>query len=163
MTTQNALKSLGLPKVAQIGYVVRDIRAAVKLYDPLFGPFKFMDGSVDQVDYRGRKADVKLDIGFGYSGDVEIELIQWIGGESPHREFIERGREGMHHLQFRVDDCDGWIEKLKTVGYNTIWYKRWSADTRFVYMERDNDPTIIEFLQMPLDRKLTLSDEVPVR
>jgi hypothetical protein len=92
---------------------------------------------------------VKLEIAFGRSGDLEIELIEWQGGESPHREFIERGGEGMHHVQFRVDDADGWIARLEEVGFRTIWYKRWCADTVFAYLERDGDPTIVEFLEMP--------------
>ena len=106
-------------------------------------------GSVQEATYRGRLADCKLDIAFGWSGDVEIELIQWVSGDCPHREFIEKGREGMHHLHFRVEDCDGWIRRLEPLGYQTIWYKRWSEDTTFAYLERANDPTLIEFLQMP--------------
>lgn len=148
--TGNVLKQLGLPPIAQLGHVVRDLRAAMALYEPLYGPFTTMDGSVQEVTYRGRLADAKLALAFGRSGDLEIELIEWQGGESPHREFIERGREGIHHVQFRVDDCDGWIEKVKPVGYEVIWYKRYSADTTFAYLARPNDPTLIEFLQMPL-------------
>lgn len=148
--TGNVLKQLGLPPIAQLGHVVRDLRAAMALYEPLYGPFTTMDGSVQEVTYRGRLADAKLALAFGRSGDLEIELIEWQGGESPHREFIERGREGIHHVQFRVDDCDGWIEKVKPLGYEVIWYKRFSADTIFAYLERPNDPTLIEFLQMPL-------------
>lgn len=142
-------KSLGLPPIDQVGFVVRDLQAWVRRFDPIFGPFRFMDGSVDQVDYRGRIEDVKLDMAFGQTGDLEIEFIEWKGGYSPHREFIERGREGMHHLRFRVDDTDGWIEKMRTVGFEPIWYKRYCADTIFTYMERKDDPLIIEFLQMP--------------
>jgi len=140
---------LGLPQVAQVGYVVRDLQASMKLYEPLFGPFRTMDGSVQQATYRGRLADCKLELAFGWSGDVEIELIQWVAGDCPHREFIEKGREGMHHLHFRVEDCDGWIRRLEPLGYRTIWYKQWSPDTVFAYLERANDPTLIEFLQMP--------------
>ena len=40
-------------------------------------------------------------------------------------------------------------EKLRPLGYQTIWYKHWSADTKFAYLERPGDPTLIEFLQMP--------------
>lgn len=147
--TSNVLKQLGLPPIAQLGHVVRDLRTAMALYEPLYGPFTTMDGSVQAATYRGRVADVKLAIAFGRSGDLEIELIEWQDGESPHREFIERGREGIHHVQFRVDDCDGWIEKVKPLGYEVIWYKRFSADTTFAYLERPDDPTLIEFLQMP--------------
>jgi len=149
MSTGSPLHRLGLPRVAQIGYVVRDLDAAIALYDPLFGPFKRMDGSVQAAEYRGRRADCRLELAFGWSGDLEIELITWVSGDSPHREFLEKGREGMHHLQFRVDDCDGWVEKLRPLGYESIWYKHWSADTKFAYLERADDPTLIEFLQMP--------------
>ena len=140
---ENRFGKLGLPQVAQVGYVVRDLQASLKLYHPLFGPFKTLDGSVKEATYRGRLADCKLDIAFGWSGDVEIELIQWVSGDCPHREFIEKGREGMHHLHFRVEDCDGWVEKLRPLGYQTIWYKHWSADTKFAYLERPGDPTLI--------------------
>ena len=44
---------------------------------------------------------------------------------------------------------DAWIEKVATVGYQPIWYKEYSADTVFAYLEREGDPLLIEFLQMP--------------
>ena len=149
MNADHSLTHLGLPPADQIGFVVRNLDAAMALYDPLFGPFSTMDGSVKAVTYRGRVEDVSLKIAFGRSGDLEIELIEWVSGYSPHREFIERGREGMHHLRFRVDDADHWIEKVKSAGFEAIWYKRYSADTTFAYLERPGDPTLIEFLQMP--------------
>lgn len=149
MSDSSFYKSLGLPPIDQIGFVVRDLDAWVKKYDALFGPFNFMDGSVAGSQYRGRVEDVKLKLGFGHSGDLEIEFIEWVSGHSPHREFLERGREGMHHVRFRVDDCDGWVEKLKPHGYEAVWYKRWSPTTVFAYLERKDDPTLLEFLQMP--------------
>ncbi len=101
------------------------------------------------ADYRGRIADVKLEIAFGRSGELEIELIEWQGGESPHREFLEQGREGMHHLAYRVDDANAWIERVAAAGYEPIWYKQFSAEIVFAYLEREGDPLLIEFLQMP--------------
>jgi hypothetical protein len=149
MQTPADLASLGLPPADQVGFVVRNLEQSMQLYGPMFGPWSTMDGSVDEVDYRGRKEDAKLRIAFGRSGPLEIELIEWVSGESPHAEFIRAGREGMHHIRFRVDDTDAWIEKMKTVGFAPVWYKKWCADTTFVYMERAGDPLWIEFLQMP--------------
>ena len=144
-----ALTSLGLPPIDQIGFVVKSIDEAELSYGAMFGPFRRMDGSVQAANYRGRVADVKLDILFGQSGELEIEFIEWRDGESPHREFIELGREGMHHLRYRVDDTDQWIERVAEVGYRPIWYKQFSPDIVFAYLERENDPLLIEFLQMP--------------
>ncbi|HLS79929.1 MAG TPA: VOC family protein [Steroidobacter sp.] len=143
------LAHLGLPPIDQIGFVVRDLDAAVARYEPMFGPFSFMDGSVAAVNYRGRLEDCELRIAFGRSGAVEIELIQWVSGHSPHREFIERGREGMHHLRFQVDDTDEWVAKVRCAGFEPIWYKRYQPDLVFAYLERPGDPLLIELIQWP--------------
>ncbi len=147
--TPESLEGLGLPQIDQVGFVVKSVEEAKARYGAIFGPWTEMDGSVEAATYRGREADAKLALLFGRSGDVEMEFIEWQGGESPHREFIEAGREGMHHLRYRVDDADSWIEKLGTVGYQPIWYKQFSADTVFAYLEREGDPLLLELLQMP--------------
>lgn len=147
--TPAPLQSLGLPPIDQVGFVVRDLEETKTRYEALFGPFRELDGSVRDADYRGRVEDVELGILFGASGDLEIEFIEWKSGHSPHREFIEAGREGMHHLRYRVEDTDAWIEKVAPLGYRPIWYKQFSADTVFAYLEREGDPLLIEFLQMP--------------
>ncbi len=147
--TCSELQQLGLPPIDQIGFVVRDIEQAVARFEPLFGPFSRMQSPVQGADYRGREADCELKLAFGRSGELEIELIECVSGESPHREFIDAGGEGMHHIRFRVDDVDGWVSRLAALGYQSIWYKRWSADTVFCYLERAADPTVVELLQMP--------------
>ena len=50
MTDTNFYKSLGLPPIDQIGFVVRDLNAWIERYDALFGPFSLMDGSVNAAD-----------------------------------------------------------------------------------------------------------------
>ncbi len=147
--TEELQQQLDLPPADQIGFVVKNLEESMAKYEPLFGPFKTMEGSVEDAFYRGEDKDAQLKIAFGYSGDLEIELIEWISGYSPHREFIESGREGMHHIRFRVDDCDTYADRAKGLGYETIWYKEIMDNVKFAYMERDNDPLIIEFLQMP--------------
>lgn len=142
-------KQLELPPADQIGFVVRNLEESITKYNPLFGPFKTMEGGVEAANYRGDVRDAQLKIAFGKSGDLEIELIEWAGGESPHREFVEAGREGMHHIRFRVDDCDESIRKAEAIGFERIWYKEPMEGVKFAYMERENDPLIIEFLQMP--------------
>jgi methylmalonyl-CoA/ethylmalonyl-CoA epimerase len=143
------LETLGLPPIDQVGFVVKSLDDAEKQYGALFGPFARIDGSVRGATYRGRECDVELSILFGHSGKLEIEFIEWSGGDSPHREFIESGREGLHHLRYHVNDTDAWIEKLAAVGYAPIWYKKLTDEIVFSYLEREGDPLIIEFLQMP--------------
>ena len=148
-TGRAALENLGLPPIDQIGFVVKSLDEAEQRYAAMFGPWTRLDGSVQEAMYRGRLADVKLDILFGHSGELEIEFIEWQEGESPHREFIEKGREGMHHVRYRVDDADDWIQRVAVLGFEPIWYKKYSEDIVFAYLERAHDPLLIEFLQMP--------------
>ncbi len=147
--TPAELESLCLPQIDQVGFVVKSVDDAEKRYGALFGPFTRMNGSVEGATYRGKEADAQLELLFGHSGELEMEFIEWKGGESPHREFIEQGREGMHHIRYRVENADEWIERVAAVGYKPIWYKQFSPEIVFAYLEREGDPLLIEFLQMP--------------
>ena len=152
MSSTTSLATLGLPPLVQIGFVVRDLKDSMAKYDSLYGPWHHFDGSVPGATYRGRSADVQLDIAIGHSGPLEIELIQWVAGDSPHREFIEKGSRRHAPRAVPRGDADGWIAQLAPLGYRPIWYKRWCADTTFAYLERSGDPLIVEFLEMPAGR-----------
>ena len=89
-------------------------------------------------------------IGIGMNSLVHrctYTLCRQIESPDPHRDFLESGREGMHHVQFRVDDCDGWVKKLNDAGYETVWYDRLRPDIAYAYMERPGDPLLVEFLE----------------
>jgi len=138
---------LDLPPVDQVGFVVKDINAAIALYEPAFGPFTEMDAPDMEWDYRGQPEMSSLKLAFGKSGDVEIELIQWVSGKTPHKEFLDAGREGMHHLRFLVDNLEEKIEEARAHGYEAIWTKRFGEGLAAAYLEREGDPLIIEFFE----------------
>ena len=114
---ENIRKQLNLPDLNQVGFVVRDLEAALALYEPMFGPFSTMDPGPMTYDYRGREEECEMRLAFGTSGDVEIELIEWVSGGCPHKEFLDAGREGMHHLRFIVEDLETTAAHAKTFGY----------------------------------------------
>ncbi len=147
--SQDLATALSLPAADQVGFVVRDMDAALALYEPLFGEFTQMDAPVPGATFRGEEADCNLKIAFAKSGELEIELIQWVDGPCPHQEFIESGREGMHHLRFKVDNVEAKIEEAKALGYSAMWVKRMTPQIAWAYMERPGDPLIVEFLEMP--------------
>ena len=88
-------EKLDLPPIDQVGFVVRDMDAAIAMYEPLFGPFSTMDSGEFEYDYRGRKDTSSLKLAFGRSGDLEIELIQWVSG-------------GTHVPDHKSHLVDGW-------------------------------------------------------
>ena len=139
---------LDLPPIDQVGFVVPDIKKSIQDYTPLFGAFTVMEAEIEGAVYRGEQHDCKLILAFGKSGTLEIELIEITSGNSPHKEFIDQGRSGLHHVRYRVADIDSKIAAVKEIGYASIWYKRFSEEIAFCYLEKKGDPLIIEFLQM---------------
>ena len=140
-------RQLDLPDLNQVGFVVRDMDAALALYEPLFGPFSTMDPGPMTYDYRGEQEECNMRLAFGKSGDVEIELIEWVSGGCPHKEFLDAGREGMHHLRFIVKDLDAAVAEAQAVGYSNIWGKRYGEGLAVAYLEREGDPLVIEYFE----------------
>jgi methylmalonyl-CoA/ethylmalonyl-CoA epimerase len=140
-------RQLVLPDLNQVGFVVRSMEQALALYEPLFGPFSTLDPGPMNYHYRGAQEDCELRLAFGKSGDVEIELIEWVSGGCPHKEFLDAGREGMHHLRFIVDNLETQIEAAQAVGYEAIWSKRFGDGLAVAYLERLGDPLVIEFFE----------------
>ena len=145
--SEDIRKQLTLPDLNQVGFAVRDMTQALALYEPLFGPFSVMNPGSMSYDYRGKQEECVLRLAFGKSGDVEIELIQWMSGGCPHKEFLDAGREGMHHLRFIVDDLDKQVKAADAVGYEVIWGKRWGEGLAVAYLERSDDPLVLEFFE----------------
>jgi len=123
---------------------------ALALYEPLFGPFSSMGFTVEGAIMEGGvAANCRLTLAFGRSGDLEIELIAVEEGDCPQRLFIEAGGNGMHHIRFRVEQLEAKMHEAESLGYRPIWYKRLGDSTAWCYLERPDDPLIIELLQMP--------------
>ncbi|QFU75902.1 hypothetical protein EY643_09635 [Halioglobus maricola] len=139
--------ALSLPPVSQIGFVVRDLEQSIARYQPIFGEFVEMSPGEMDWEYRGKTEPAELKIAFGKSGDVEIELIEWVSGECPHKEFIEAGHEGMQHLRFLVDDVDAKVKEAEALGYQQIWYKRFAEGLAASYLEKEGDPLIVELFE----------------
>lgn len=141
---------LELPPCCQVGFVYPNLEEAIALYEPLFGEFKIVDyGEMEGASFRGKPSPYRLRMGIGYSGDLELELIEWVSGETPHKEFVQSGRTGMHHLSFTVPDLDAVVEAAANLGYEPIWYHAMSDEIKYVYLERLDDPLLIELTQRP--------------
>ena len=145
--TEKIRQAVNLPPCDQVGFVVKDMSAAMALYEPLFGPFTTMDPGPMVFDYRGTQEESEIKLAFGKSGDIEIELIQWVSGGTPHKEFLDAGREGMQHLRFIVESLEEKVTEAEQLGYQNIWSKRFGEGLAVAYMERQDDPLILEFFE----------------
>ena len=100
----------GLGPIAQLGYVVIDLPAAIDLWIDMFGAgpfFLFENVEFPGWSYRGVETPTPLDIAAGQLGSVVIELILPRGdGPSAYRDSFAPGTGGLHHYGVLVDDPD---------------------------------------------------------
>ena len=111
------MSEIKLDKFDQIGIVVKDIEKAAHLYRALFN-FK---GNIDVVEQnasvvcRGEKGTYKMKKIMDFFGDKQLEIVEIIDAEGPnlYSEYLDEGREGLHHLGIYVKDAEPLIKKFK--------------------------------------------------
>ncbi|MEM0955796.1 MAG: VOC family protein [Pseudomonadota bacterium] len=139
--------TLGLTRMDQVGLVYRDIEAAIAMYEPVFGPFELLKYGEMEWDYYGEPEVSEIYIALGNSGNIEIELIQWVSGKTPHKDFIDTGQEGLQHIRYRVDDLDAVLQLAEQQQYQAIWEKRFAPGLAAAYLARDGDPLVLELFE----------------
>lgn len=109
-------------KVIQVGIVVKDIEKTVERLTALgIGPFESHSLSPDREEWYGDKrmyADFKFRV--ANIGDVQIELIQPVSGNSPHKDFLESKGEGIQHIACAVKDVQKEVDKLTQLGVKIL-------------------------------------------
>ena len=70
------------------------------------GPFLLLeDPPIGDLRVRGEPSAARAHLAFAHAGRLQIELIQPLDhAPSLYREFLDAGREGLHHLGYLVDD-----------------------------------------------------------
>lgn len=117
-----------LGPATQLGFVVRDVEAAMRHWIDVFGvgPFVCMERGTSQPPpvtwMRGQPVSVELKLAFAFMGDVQIELIeQRNDAPSPYMEFLAAGREGLQHLGFWVHDHAEATRVVEAAGYRPVY------------------------------------------
>jgi methylmalonyl-CoA/ethylmalonyl-CoA epimerase len=110
---------------AQVGAVVRDLDASIKVLSEVFGlgPFRVVDcppeSRKDRQFLRGEPARFRTRQAFVNVGPFELELIQPIEGTTIWSEFLEKHGPGLHHVRFDVPDPKATAAQLKEQGIAT--------------------------------------------
>ncbi|MGB9023739.1 MAG: VOC family protein, partial [Candidatus Bathyarchaeia archaeon] len=98
-------------KFSQVAIVVRDLMASMKhFWEELgVGPWKiwrFSSENLTDMILHGKPAEYSFIVGMAYVGDVSIELVQPLEGESIFKEFLDKKGEGIHHLKCASQDAE---------------------------------------------------------
>ena len=90
--------------IDHVGVAVRDIQAALKLFQEVFGA---PDSSVQELADQGVRATL-IQV-----GQTRLELLEPLTPESPVGRFISQRGEGLHHLAFNVSDVAVKLQALE--------------------------------------------------
>lgn len=122
MTADEVKQQLQLPGVGQIGVVVEDLERTIAFYESAFGigPWDIREVGAPNVWDRGEEKFIKARLGFATLGQVEIELIQILEGDSMHLEFLREHGEGLHHVGFFVKDFAAKLEQAQAMGLQVL-------------------------------------------
>ena len=107
--------------LTQIAWVTHDLEATEQLLAGQFGTGAWtripdVTFGADVTTLRGEPVEFVAHISLAYAGDLQLELIQPLRGQTIHAEFLEAHGPGLHHVCFEVDDVDASCAAAEAAG-----------------------------------------------
>ena len=130
-----------MKKIEHIGIAVKDLEASNRLFSKIFGKEIYKS---ELVDSEGVKTS------FFQIGGSKIELVSSIQSDSPISRYLEKNREGMHHIAFDVEDIHEEIERIEKEGIRVInKIPKKGADNKLICFlnPKDTNGVLIELCQ----------------
>ena len=136
-------------KLTQVGIVVSDMDKAIERLTSLgIGPFEPKILPPDRTEwYRGKLMDANMKLMGAMMGDVELELIQPVSGESPHKEFLDSKGEGIQHIAFAVSDVEKEVEKFTKLGVTVLLRAIFPGRGGVAYLDLGVGGLIVELVE----------------
>lgn len=129
--------------IRQIGYVVENVDAAMALWTAQagIGPWTCFRNVVLDGRHLGAPARITMNVGLGYQGEVQIELIEVVddGGASPYRGADGHLLAGQHHVAWLSHDLAGDIARAEASGL-AVRFRGGNATTQVAYLESAASP-----------------------
>ena len=124
-----------------IGIAVQDKDKVEQLFSNLIGETSYKQEDVLSQGVRTH---------FISAGNTKLELLESLDPASPIARYLEKNREGIHHLAFEVENIGQMWEKVKEKGYSPLGEKpSTGADGKLIFFlhPRDTHGMLIEFCQ----------------
>lgn len=128
-------------KIEHIGIAVKDIAASNKIFEDILGVAPYKQEAVESEGVL---------TSFFKTGENKIELLQATSSDSAIAKFLEKNKEGIHHIAFDVSDIHEEIERLIKLGYKMIHEKpKDGADNKLIAFlhPKDSNGVLIELCQ----------------
>jgi catechol 2,3-dioxygenase-like lactoylglutathione lyase family enzyme len=132
-------KGLAMPRVRQIGIVVRDMDKAIGYFETVLGlgPWAVFEGEPVWCRENDREVTYKGKMALAQSGSVQLELIQILEGRSLYSDLLGDG-EGIHHLGFFVRDFEARMRAAREAGIPVLQHallKKLGLTIEYAYLD----------------------------
>jgi catechol 2,3-dioxygenase-like lactoylglutathione lyase family enzyme len=131
----------GMKAVVQVAIVCRDVDATSRRWAAMLGvaPPQIRTtkpGHEVKVMYHGRPSEGQAKLAFIKLGQVTLELIEPVGGDTSWKEFLDANGEGVQHIAFQVQDLDKTIKSFDGMGVPVLHQGRYDDDSgAYVYVD----------------------------
>lgn len=130
-----------MKKIEHIGIAVNDINKSNELFSKIFGKQNYKSEIVESES---------VITSFFQIGENKIELVEAKNTDSPISKYLQKNREGMHHIAFEVEDIKKEMERLKKEGIRLINDSpKKGADNKLICFlhPKDTNGVLIELCQ----------------
>ena len=108
--------------ITQIGIVVKSLEEVMRNYWNILGigPWDILEyapPALHDITYHGKPVNSKWRVAFTNVGPVQLELLQPVSGDNLYSDFIREHGEGIHHVQFLVDDIKETNQIMEAEGF----------------------------------------------
>ncbi len=131
---QPGYRDPGMKSVVQVAIVCRDIDATSKRWAAVLGveppqirttrPGK----EVGEI-FRGHPSNGQAKLAFIKLGQVTLELIQPVGGDTSWKEFLDSNGEGVQHIAFQVQDPNQTVKALQAMSMPVLHQGRYDDNS----------------------------------
>lgn len=151
---QKSPAKIKVEAVTQTSLVVKDLQETMKNYWNILGigPWDIREvvpPFAHDFMYKSKPVNVTAKVGYAMVGEVQIELVEPVSGESLHNDFMAKHGEGLYHLRFLVDDIDETTQIMNSEGFPTLMSGGLSDGGFAYYDTADTLKCIWEASQMP--------------
>lgn len=98
-------------KIEHIGIAVKDLGVSNSLFEKLLGKPAYKEEIVEGEAVKTSFFEI---------GESKLELLEAMNENSAIAKYLDKNREGIHHIAFAVDDMEAEINRLKNEGFQFI-------------------------------------------
>ena len=98
-------------KIEHLGIAVKSLGLSNELFEKLLGKPPYKEEIVEGEAVKTSFFEV---------GESKIELLEALNENSAIAKYLEKNREGIHHIAFGVENLEQEIERLKAQGFSFV-------------------------------------------